>query len=193
MKLKHKYIERDMSGNVRLVPEDPEDMWHAFNLIRPGDRLRAAAIRKVTTTSSTGSTTSQRVRTHLDLKIDKIDFDAQASQLHIAGTVIGENPYVTLGQHHTLDLEMNREFTLAKDEWNQVELDTIKVSTNVASRAEIAAVVLQEGTANICLITEHMTVNKQHLEVSVPRKRRNGIDGHEKVSPFNTAPQPVAY
>lgn len=34
--------------------------------------------------------------------------------------------------------------------------------------------------ANICLITEHQTILRQRVEVPVPRKRKGGIDGHDK-------------
>lgn len=33
--------------SVVLVPEDPEDMWHAYNLIAEGDQVRSSTIRKV--------------------------------------------------------------------------------------------------------------------------------------------------
>ncbi|KAE8245044.1 hypothetical protein A4X13_0g6115 [Tilletia indica] len=35
-------IERDGSGRVTLVPEEDEDMHHLYNLIEPGDLVRAA-------------------------------------------------------------------------------------------------------------------------------------------------------
>jgi stalled ribosome rescue protein Dom34 len=33
-----------------------------------------------------------------------------------------------LGQHHTIDMELNRKFTLVKDTWDSVALDRIGVS-----------------------------------------------------------------
>ena len=30
---------------VGLIPENPEDMWHAYNLISHGDTVRASTIR----------------------------------------------------------------------------------------------------------------------------------------------------
>lgn len=32
-------------ASVTLLPEEPEDMWHAYNLIAAGDALKAAAVR----------------------------------------------------------------------------------------------------------------------------------------------------
>lgn len=34
-------------SSVVLVPEESEDMWHAYNLIAVGDLVKASTIRKV--------------------------------------------------------------------------------------------------------------------------------------------------
>ena len=47
MKLVHKNFEKDGVGSITLVPEETEDMWHAYNLIAEGDSVRASTIRKV--------------------------------------------------------------------------------------------------------------------------------------------------
>jgi protein pelota len=86
-----------------------------------------------------------------------------------------------MGQHHTLDLELNRKFTLEKaDGWDSVALEMLKEACDTDRKAELWAVVLGEGTANICMITEHQTILRQHIEVPVPRKRKGGADGHTK-------------
>tara|TARA_R110002003_G_scaffold351_11_gene18960 strand:+ start:24410 stop:25360 length:951 start_codon:yes stop_codon:yes gene_type:complete len=95
--------------------------------------------------------------------------------------VASENEHVKMGQHHTLDLELNRKFTLEKaDGWDSVALEMLKEACDTDRKAELWAVVLGEGTANICMITEHQTILRQHIEVSVPRKRKGGADGHTK-------------
>ena len=82
---------------VTLVPEEPEDMWHAYNLISEGDAVRSTTVRKVQTESSTGSSTSSRVRTMLTIAVEAIDFDTQACMLRLKGKNIEENQYVKVG------------------------------------------------------------------------------------------------
>ena len=79
MKLVHKALEKDGAGVVALVPEESEDMWHAFNLIQEGDAVRASTVRKVTNEGATGSRTSEKVRTTLTVQVENIDFDTQVS------------------------------------------------------------------------------------------------------------------
>ena len=68
-----------VQGYVTLRPEDDEDMYHIYNLISPGDQVRALAVRRVQTTSSTGSSDSYRVRVQLQLSVTKTDFSQAAS------------------------------------------------------------------------------------------------------------------
>ncbi|KAF3386986.1 Protein dom34 [Penicillium rolfsii] len=189
MRLIKNKIEHNGSGAVTLCPEEPEDMWHAYNLIRPGDLLRASAIRRVTAVQDTGSTSSARVHLTLLIKVKSLDFDPQSSQLHVSGQITNETPHTKIGQFHTLDLELNRNFTLEKEVgadgegvgWDSVAVEQLKdaVDEGGKRRAEAVAVVMQEGLAHICFIGQFQTILKQKVEMSVPRKRQGGGD-HDK-------------
>lgn len=155
--------------------------WHAYNLIQENDRVRAKAVRRVAKESGAGSVASQRITLDLTIAVSSTDFDIGSGQLHVAGRVAVENDHVKLGQHHTLDLELNRKFELQKaDGWDSIALEMLKEACETERRAELWAVVLGEGTANICMITEHQTILRQKIEMSVPRKRKGGVDGHSK-------------
>ncbi|XP_071944985.1 protein pelota homolog isoform X1 [Antedon mediterranea] len=180
MKLVSKEVEKDGSGQVTLIPVEAEDMWHAYNLIGVGDSLRSTTVRKVTTESATGSSSSSRVRTTLTISIEDIDFDTQGCMLRVKGRNIQENQYVKMGAYHTLDLELNRKFTLAKECWDIIALERIEMACDVAQSADVAAVILQEGLAHVCLVTSSMTVIRAKLEQNIPRKRKGFCQQHDK-------------
>lgn len=163
--------------SVTLVPIEPEDMWHANNLISAEDIIKAHAVRKVTTESKTGSTQSERIHTDLTIRVTSTFFDTEASQLHVSGAVIVENSFVNIGQYHTLDLELNRPFTLWKTYgWDSVAKETLDEALKQDKEGAVAAVVMHEGMANICLITEYRTILKQRVEHTVPKKRSAASD-----------------
>ncbi|KAM0793117.1 hypothetical protein ACM66B_000596 [Microbotryomycetes sp. NB124-2] len=87
MLLVKKHIEKDGSGYVTLRPQEDEDMWHAYNLIQEGDELRGSAVRRVTTESSTGSTSSHRVHLKLTIIVEKVLYSALANSDPNAGAV----------------------------------------------------------------------------------------------------------
>ncbi|CCF53484.1 hypothetical protein NDA11_004477 [Ustilago hordei] len=220
MKITSRHIEKDGSGRITIVPEEDEDMYHLYNLIETGDRVRAAAVRRVQSESSTGSIESHRVRLNLTIEVVKTTFDATGSSappdpsaaaaaaaaagaaaanaassstvneeevsraaavggsggdgatLQVAGRVVEENAHVKMGAYHTLDLEVNRALTITKESWDAVHLERLGESTDVNQRAEVGAVVLGDGTAAVCLLTGHMTVVRQRIDVAIPRKRK---------------------
>ncbi|KAL4714575.1 hypothetical protein ACJJTC_006621 [Scirpophaga incertulas] len=180
MKLVFKNIEKDGCGSIGLIPEESEDMWHAYNLITEGDSVTASTVRKVQTESSTGSSTSNRVRTTLTINVETIDFDTQACVLRLKGRNIVENQYVKMGAYHTLDLELNRKFTLKKVLWDSVALERVDIACDPAQSADVAAVVMQEGLAHVCLITPSMTLVRSKIDITIPRKRKGFIQQHEK-------------
>ena len=155
------------------------------------DLLTASAIRRVTTESAaTGATSSQRVHTNLTIRVKSLDFDPQAGQLHVSGQIAKENKYTKLGQHHTLDLELKRNFTLEKvvdgkdggEGWDSVARAQLEEACDQTRGTEAVAVVLQEGIANICFITQYQTVLRQRVEMTVPRKGADArrAQGHDK-------------
>ena len=133
--------------------------------------------------ATTGATSSQRVQTNLTIRIKKVDFDPQAGQLHVAGRIDRENRYAKLGQHHTLDLELNRNFTLTKevggtkgadegDGWDSVARAQLEEAIDANRGAEAVAVIMHEGVARICFVTQSQTVLRSEVVERVGGKRR---------------------
>lgn len=180
MKLVEKNIDKEGEGSIVLIPEEPEDMWHAYNLISEGDSVRSTTIRKVQSESSTGTSTSNRVRTTLTISVESIDFDTQACMLRLKGRNIEENQYVKMGAYHTLDLDLNRKFALRKHEWDSVTLERIEIACDPTKSADVAAVIMQEGIAYVCLITSSMTLVRTKVDIPVPRKRKGFAKQYEK-------------
>ncbi|EGC36573.1 hypothetical protein DICPUDRAFT_87353 [Dictyostelium purpureum] len=180
MKLIKKYIEKDLSGYVKLQLEEEEDLWHCYNLISVGDQLTSSTVRKIQKETATGSVTSERQKLKLTILVTKIDYDGNSSLLRVSGSTCVENRFIKMGSYHTVDLEMNREFQLFKPEWDAISLDLVKNATDIGQRADVAALIMNEGLANLCLITSAMTVVKGRIEVPVPRKGRSTNDNHQK-------------
>uniref|UniRef100_A0A336LUU1 Protein pelota homolog n=1 Tax=Culicoides sonorensis TaxID=179676 RepID=A0A336LUU1_CULSO len=180
MKLVYKNIDKAMNGSVTLIAEEPEDMWHAYNIIQSKDQVRSTTIRKVQNETATGSSSSNRIRTTLTISVENIDFDTQGQQLRLKGRNIEENQWVKMGAYHTLDLELNRKFTITKAEWDTISLERVEMACDVTQNADVAAVIMQDGLAHICLITSSMTIVRSKIDIPIPRKRKNHVNQHEK-------------
>ena len=53
-----------------------------------------------------------------------------------------ENEHVKLGAYHTLEIELQRPFSLYKQSWDVLDLDRIKQACDPAASADLAAVLI---------------------------------------------------
>lgn len=142
-------------------------------------RLKTTTVRKVKKESNTGSVESRRLRLQLTIEVESVDFDPEACVMRCSGKNIAENEHVRLGAHHTLEMEQHRPFSLHKNQWDVIALDRIEAACDPATTADLAAVVMQEGLAHICLVTGSMTLLRSKVEKAVPKKRQ-GPSSHDK-------------
>lgn len=178
MKLLKKNLEKDQSGTVDLVMEDSEDLWTMFNLIHVGDEIGCKSFRKIAVGAS-GETTRRLM--YLNVQVTKCVLDSPFDgSLRISGQVINQVDDVSAGSFHAFDLEYNRNFRLYKDFWDSMAIETLQKACNPEEKAEVGAIVMQEGLAHICLITENMTHMRQKVETSIPRKKRGDSSSYEK-------------
>ena len=178
MKLIKQNRERDGSGWVTLMPEEEDDMWHAYNLILVGDLIKASTVRRVQSESAIG-VSSERVHLQLTIQVTAVEFDAEGGQIRVNGKTCEESKHVKRGSFHTIDLQMNRNFSLHKDEWDSIFNDRIDEACNPMRFADVAAVVMQEGMAHVCLVTSAMTHVRAKIEHSIPRKRLGSSSAHD--------------
>ncbi|CAL8096014.1 unnamed protein product [Calicophoron daubneyi] len=164
-------LDKNSSGQITLIAENEEDMWLTYNLVQVGDRIRCSTVRKVQNESATGSVQTKQVRTNLTIAIEKIDFDLQGSVLHLNGRNVEENQYVKMGAYHTLDLSLDQKFTIIKGEWDTVSIMLVEQAADPTRQADLAAVIMHEGLAYVCLITSTTTIVRAKIEMNIARKR----------------------
>uniref|UniRef100_A0A0D6R415 Protein pelota homolog n=1 Tax=Araucaria cunninghamii TaxID=56994 RepID=A0A0D6R415_ARACU len=180
MKLVHKDITPQGPGTVKLVPDEADDLWHVYNLVSKGDRVLAVTVRKVQRESSSGDRDVERVKLKLEIEVEAIDYDNVAAILRIRGKNVSENEHVKIGAFHTLEIETQRPFTLRKDVWDSMALETLKQACDPAASADLAVILMQEGLAHIFLVGRSVTTTRAKIEASIPRKRGPAIAGYEK-------------
>jgi len=129
--------------------------------------------------SATGSTVSQKRRLSLTIEVTKVEFDTDSLEVRISGPNREESEHVRMGAHHTITLEVGRQFRLEKNCWDQIFLDRLEVATHPEREAEVMAVVMAStGIAHICLVTEYLTLTRAKIDVNIPKKRGGGSSHH---------------
>ena len=85
-----------------------------------------------------------------------------------------------MGAYHTIDLELHKKFILRKPVWDSVHLERIELACDPSRSADVAAVIMSEGSCQVCLVTSCMTITRAKIDVNIPRKRRGDCSQHEK-------------
>lgn len=91
--------------------------------------------------------------------------------LHLKGRNVEENQFVKMGAYHTLDLIIDQKFTITKSEWDSVAVMLVEQAADPTQQADLAAVIMHEGLAYVCLITSTTTIVRAKIEMNIPRKR----------------------
>ncbi|KAI0510479.1 hypothetical protein KFK09_011081 [Dendrobium nobile] len=179
MKLVRRDLEPDGPGSIKIIPEEEDDMWHAYNLISEGDLVQAVTVRKVLRELASGGRDSERVKLKLEIKVESVDYNKEGSVLRIRGKNVLQNEHVKIGQFHTLEVEPHRPFVLRKDVWDSFSLDILHQACDPAASADLAVVLMQEGLAHMFLIGRSITTTRSRIETSIPRKHGPAIAGYE--------------
>lgn len=180
MKVLRRDLVRNGAGSVKMVPEEADDLWLAYNLIAKGDSVLASTVRKVLREAASGGRDAERVKLKLEIRVETVDYDKEGSVLRIRGKNILENEHVKIGAFHTLELELHRPFVIRKVVWDTMALDVLHQASDPSVGADLAVVMMQEGLAQIFLIGKSVTITRSRIEASIPRKHGPAIAGYDK-------------
>ena len=165
-----KISAKNGEGSVKLQAIEEEDIYHLYNLITIGDLLKGSTTRNVVTTSLSGTTHKDRKRIEITLCVEEVDFDMEQCTLRVKGRNMAENEFMKMGQYHTVDIEVGQPITLEKQCWDTISLERLTEASDPAAKADMAAIVMQEGLAHVCLVTSSMTVTRSRIERRMPKK-----------------------
>ncbi|KAK3042778.1 hypothetical protein RJ639_001051 [Escallonia herrerae] len=180
MKIVRRDLIRNGPGSVKMIPEESDDLWLAYNLIAEGDTVLAVTVRKVLRESATGGRDAERMKLRLEIKVEAVDYDKEGSVLRVRGKNILENDHVKIGAFHTLEIDLNRPFVLRKEVWDSVALDVLHQASDPTVSADLAVLLMQEGLANLFLVGKSVTLTRCRIEASIPRKHGPAVAGYDK-------------
>lgn len=122
----------------------------------------------------------EKINVKLKLSLEDIDYIESESSMRLSGKSIEPNEHVPLNSYHTHDIELNKPFSILKESWDEQDIRIIESLTSTASKATIGAVVLQEGIAHLCYVTDSMTKLITKVEKSIPRKNIYSSSSQDK-------------
>ena len=142
-------------GELKLIPENLDDIWHLYNIIEEGDLIRAVTFRTdEQKDDKIRSKKAEKKRMKLGIRVEKVSFHEFSDRLRVHGT-IEEGPQ-DLGSYHTLNIDADTmdKFSIIKEEWRHHQLERIDEAVKQRSQPILVFVSLDEDTATVAILRQ---------------------------------------
>ncbi|MGA2104108.1 mRNA surveillance protein pelota [Methanoregula sp.] len=143
---------KDNTGEIRLLPESIDDLWHLQHLIAPGDLVFATTFRSVE--SATDKIRPEKVEkrpVRLGIRAEKVEFSEHGVRLRITGLI---EHGVDAGAYHTINVETGYEISVIRH-WRPVDLERIERAVKSSVYGIIYILTLEEGEAELFRLRQY--------------------------------------
>lgn len=145
--MKAEYGElKKSSGEIRLFPENTDDLWHLEHLISTGSLVYATTFRSLE--SATDKTRPEKIEkkpVRLGIRVEKVEFHHNANRLRISG-IIEYGP--DSGFFHTLNVEAGYEISVIQY-WSRIDLERVERAVKSSSTGLIHVITIEEGECEV--------------------------------------------
>jgi len=139
-------------GEIRLLPESIDDLWHLQHIIAPGDLVFATTFRSVDTASDKLRPEKVEKRpVRLGVRIDRVEFSVHGIRLRLTGII---EHGVDTGAFHTINVETGYEISVIK-QWRQLDRERIERAVKASVYGVIHVLTIEEGEAELFRLRQY--------------------------------------
>lgn len=143
---------RGDEGEITLLPESLDDLWHLKYLIEPGDLVFALTHRKVQALADKARPEKlERRPVRLGIRVEDIEFHIYSNWLRLHGVI---KSGIDVGSYHTLNIEVGTELSIIKYHWRQDQIQRIKEAVAESKRPRVVLALVEEGEATIGVLRQ---------------------------------------
>lgn len=137
-------------GEIKLIPENIEDLWHLKYIIEPGD-IVFSLTKRASESSDKLRSDKQMVTVRLGISVERVEFHKFANRLRITGRIIAG---VDDSGYHTINITPGKELSVIKERWKDEQLERIRVAVESSNRPEMVIVTIEEGDAVVGVLRQ---------------------------------------
>ncbi|MEM4473000.1 MAG: mRNA surveillance protein pelota [Archaeoglobaceae archaeon] len=140
---------RGDEGEIKLIPETIEDLWHLRFLIEKGDKVFSLTKRAIQSEDKLRSD-KEMVFVRIGVEVEKVEFHKFANRLRIAGKIFSG---IEASGFHTLNITTGKELSIIK-KWKKEQLERLKKVVESSKRPEVVILTIEEGEAVAGILRE---------------------------------------
>jgi len=166
---------RGDEGEITLLPESLDDLWHLQHLIDPGDLVFAMTHRKIqAATDKTRPEKLERRAVRLGVSIENVEFHIYSNWLRLHGIITSG---IDIGSYHTLNIEVGNDLSIIK-RWRQDQFQRIREAVAESERPKVVLALIEEGEATIGVLRQFGV--QMAAEILMGSGKGSGEDNREK-------------
>jgi protein pelota len=143
---------RGDEGEITLLPESLDDLWHLKYLIEHGDLVFAMTHRKVQAIADKARPEKmERRAVRLGVRVEDVEFHIYSNWLRLHGII---KSGIDVGSYHTLNIEVGTDLSIVKYHWRPDQFQRIKEAVAESRRPKVVLALVEEGEATIGVLRQ---------------------------------------
>lgn len=139
-------------GEIKLLMENLDDLWHLYNIVEKNDLVFSLTYRKIERkTDKLRPEKVERKKMRLGIRVTDVEFHEFSDRLRIHGVI--ENG-IDIGSYHTLNLTTGDNISILK-EWKEHHLNRIKEAVEETKRPVLIFLSIDYDEATIALLRQY--------------------------------------
>ena len=142
-------------GEIKIVPENLDDIWHLYNIIDEGDLIRAVTFRTdEQKDDKIRSKKTEKKRMKLGIRVSEVKFHEFSDRLRIHGK-IEEGPQ-ELGSYHTINIEADKmdKISIIKENWKDYQLQRIDEAVKLRNQSILTFASIDDDSATVAVLRQ---------------------------------------
>ncbi|MDF2957837.1 MAG: Stalled ribosome rescue protein Dom34 [Candidatus Alkanophagales archaeon MCA70_species_1] len=154
MRVTKRELKPDGRGELSLIPETLDDLWHLKHILEAGDFVYATTQRRVErATDRLRPEKGEKKTVRLGIRVERVEFHKFANRLRIKG-VIEEGLETAVGSYHTLNIEPGVELSVTKI-WKEHQLRRVEEAERATTQPKVIILTIEEGDAAAGIVRQY--------------------------------------
>ncbi len=146
--------EKKRVGELSLVPESLDDLWHLKHVVEAGDLVYSLTHRRIEeATDKIRPDKTEKKPFRLGIRAESVEFHKFARRLRIKG-VIEKGLETELGSYHTFNIEPGTELSIVKT-WKEHQLKRLREAEKAVASPDVIVVTIEEGEAIAGIVRQY--------------------------------------
>ncbi len=134
-------------GEITLIAETLDDLWHLRHLIEPGDIVVAVTYRsEERRVDRIRPKKAEKKPVKLSIRVKEVEFQKFSRRLRVKG-IIEHGLEDETGSHHTINVETQMKITIIKECWKKHHIARLNRATERGYEVPVILLTIEEGEA----------------------------------------------